>query len=361
MRTVLVLMAMTVIFSCNRTSSTSGEVSVKKEAETVSSVKENTVRPGTGKRYFDLFDTVSTIYSYAEDTESEFDERSDLAYDTLNYYHRLGDIYYEYSGMNNLKTVNDNAGNGEWIDIDPLLTEFLIYAREMYYLTDGEMNIMMGAVLNLWHDARESEEHFVPSMEELLERSRHTDFSLLEIDEENSRVRITDEEASIDCGALMKGYATEMAAKALIDEGVDHYVLNIGGNIRIIGEKLDGSGWSTGIRDPQNPDDAFKLRLMISDTACVTSGTYERYFMVDGKKYHHIIDKDTLLPANYYDSLTVLTLDSGLADCLSTALFCMDYEAGLALCESLGNVECVWIFPSGEVRATDGIEDRIIN
>ena len=332
----------------------------KEETSIVETSEENNVRIGTGKRYFDLFDTVSTIYSFAGEAESAFLERCDTAYDILVRYHQLGDIYHEYSGLNNLKTVNDNAGNGNWIEIDPLLTEFLLYSRELYELTNGEMNIMMGAVLTEWHEARESEVHYVPSIEVLQQKAEHTSFDALEIDEVGNRVRILDPEASIDCGALMKGYATEKAADALIEMGVDHYVLNIGGNIRIIGQKLDCSEWSTGIRNPLDPDGPFKMRLMISDTACVTSGVYERYFTVDGRKYHHIIDKDTLFPADYYSSLTVITEDSGLADCLSTALFCMDYESGLELIEEIGGVDCIWIFPDGELKYTEGIEERII-
>ena len=133
----------------------------------------------------------------------------------------------------------------------------------------------------------------------------------------------------------------------------------IGGNIRIIGTKPDGSGWNTGIRDPQDPDGSFAVSLDLSDTACVTSGTYERYYMVDGEKYHHIIDKDTLYPADYFESLTVVTKDSGLADALSTALFCMSYEDGLALAEKLG-VDVLWIFPDGGIRYTSGLEARIV-
>ena len=196
-------------------------------------------------------------------------------------------------------------------------------------------------------------------MEELEAAAEHTGFGLLEIDAENCTLRLTDPEASLDVGALGKGYATERAAEYLESVGAESYVLNIGGNIRIIGTKPDGSGWNTGIRDPQDPDGSFAVSLDLSDTACVTSGTYERYYMVDGEKYHHIIDKDTLYPADYFESLTVVTKDSGLADALSTALFCMSYEDGLALAEKLG-VDVLWIFPDGDIRYTSGLEARIV-
>ena len=274
-----------------------------------------------GKSYFSYFDTVSYVYSYAQDSAERFDKRSAEVSTILKEYHELFDIYHEYSGVNNLCTINRMAG-GEPIKVDGKLIDFLCYARELYDLTGGEMNVMMGAVLSLWHDCRESAsenpgEASLPDESALRSAAQHIDFSLLEIDEEASTVRISDPLASIDVGALGKGYATEMAGRHLEEIGAKGYVLNIGGNIRTVGTKPDGSGWTTGIRDPADPDNSFAATLCISDTACVTSGVYERFFTVNGQRYHHIIDPDTLYPAEGYSSITVITGDSGLADALN--------------------------------------------
>ena len=318
-----------------------------------------------GKAYYNFFDTVSYVYSYAGDSAEQFEDRSAEASRILEEYHKLFDIYHEYSGVNNLCTVNRLAG-GECVQVDERLIDFLLYAKQLYDETDGEMNVMMGAVLSIWHNCRSqaSEDPSaarLPSSEELEHAAAHTDIALLEIDKENCTVRISDPEASIDVGAVGKGYATEMAAKYLESIHADGYVLNVGGNLRIIGAKPDGSGWVTGIRDPDDSSADFAAQLYLSDTSCVTSGVYERYYTVKGTRYHHIIDRDTLFPADYFLSLTVLTQDSGLADALSTALFCMSYEDGLALIERFGNVDVLWIFPDGEIRYTPGLEDRIIN
>ena len=216
---------------------------------------------------------------------------------------------------------------------------------------------MMGSVLKLWHDCRESGTR-IPTEDELAEAKKHNDISNLEIDVENSTVRISDPNASIDVGALGKGYATEMAAKYLEKEGANSYVLNIGGNIRIIGHKPDGTGWKTGIKNPADTT-TFASYITIADTSCVTSGDYERYFVVDGQRYHHIIDKDTLMPAAYFSSVTVITKDSGLADALSTALFAMSYEDGLALVEKFGGVDVLWITADGSQYMTKGFADLI--
>ena len=330
-----------------------------------------------------LFDTSSVIYSYLGDSQEAFDENCEEVWSLLAEYHQLFDIYYEYSGVNNLCTLNKNAG-GEPIEVSPRLVAFLLYAKELYTLTNGEMNVMMGAVLRLWHDAR-TDGGYIPSSASLTEASKHVSFDCLEIDEINNTVRISDKNARIDVGALGKGYATEMAAKHLESKGVTSYVLNIGGNIRLIGAKSNGDGWGTGINNPkyrepnnsiclygwmhtdENNDKVcdscetpqFATKITISDTSCVTSGDYERYFKVNGKKYHHIIDKDTLMPADYFSSVTIITKNSGLADALSTALFAMSYEDGIALIEKIGNVEVLWIYRDGTMKMTNGFEALI--
>ena len=316
-----------------------------------------------GKVNFTFFDTVSYVYSYAADSQEQFDANCDGVFEILGEYHRLFDIYYEHSGVNNLKTLNLNAG-GEPIAVDPKLIDFLLYAKELYATTGGEMNVMMGSVLSLWHDCREAADvspadASIPAPEALSEAALHTDISLLEIDPEKGTVRSSDPKARIDVGALGKGYATERAAQYLRDNGAESYVLNIGGNIRIIGHKPDGTGWGTGIKDPAAPSQ-YALKLTIADTSCVTSGDYERYFFVNDTKYHHVIDKDTLMPSTYFSSVTVLTPNSGLADALSTALFSMSYEEGLALVTEIGNVDVLWIKSDGTQHMTPGLAALIL-
>lgn len=316
-----------------------------------------------GMAYFTYFDTVSYVYSYAGDSAETFEARSAEASAVLGEYHRLFDIYHEYAGINNLCTINKAAG-GDPVEVDQKLIDFLVYAREMHEKTQGEMNVMLGAVLELWHDCRSQAEEdpvsaHLPDEAALLEAARHTAMDSLEIDTEKNTVRIADPDAALDVGALGKGYATERAAEALKAAGADGYVLNIGGNIRIIGHKTDGSGWVTGIRDPNQSDGNFAAKLYLADTSCVTSGIYERYYTVDGKRYHHVIDPETLYPADYCASLTVVTQDSGYADALSTALFCLPWEEGLKLVESLGDAEALWVFENGDVRFSSGMADYI--
>ena len=305
-----------------------------------------------GLMQFNYFDTVSYVYTYAGDSDEAFEKNAEEVFGILGYYHQLFDIYHEYSGVTNLCTINKNAG-GEAMEVDSELIDFLLYAKRLYGITGGEMNVMMGSVLKIWHDARTAGT-YVPDMDKLTAAKALTDISLLEIDEENNTVRIAKAGASLDVGALGKGYATEKAAEHLENKGVTSYVLNIGGNIRIIGTKPDGSGWKTGITNPHDKN-TYANYINISDISCVTSGDYERFYTVEGKKYHHIIDKDTLMPSDYFSSVTILTNDSGLADALSTALFSMSYEDGLALLENIPDeVDVLWICKDGTQIMTNG-------
>ncbi len=313
------------------------------------------------KSFYDFFDTVSTVISYAGDKSETFTANAEAVSSLLGEYHKLFDIYYEYSGINNLKTVNDNAGKAP-VKVEKKLIDFLIYAKYIYTLTNGATNVAMGSVLSLWHEERENaafspESARLPSADALTNAAKHTDINNLIIDEENGTVFLSDPDMSLDVGALGKGYATEKAAEMLISRGADSYVLNVGGNIRAIGEKLSGEGFITGITNPdKTSEEAFVCKVVIKNVSLVTSGDYERYYTVNGTKYHHVIDPKTNMPSEYFSSVSVFTLDSGLADALSTALFCMSYEEGKALITSLGGVEAIWVTKSGELLYTAGID-----
>ena len=312
---------------------------------------------------YSYFNTVSTLSAYGNITDAEFDAYVNTVDEMLKYYHELFDIYYEYTGVNNLKTVNKNAGKAP-VTVDEELIVFLQYCKELYFLTAEKTNVMFGSVLSLWHGARELadesagylDESLLPTQEELTEAAKHTSINLLVINEEEKTVYISDPEASIDVGAIAKGYAANKIAAKLKAEGADAMALNAGGNIVTIGLKPNGDGWVTGITNPDK--DTFNsliCKVRIGETSLVTSGDYERYFVSGDKAYHHIIDPTTLMPADYFASVSVFTANSGLADALSTALFCLPYEQGLTLVEGIGGVEVLWIYHDGTMEMTNGV------
>lgn len=294
----------------------------------------------------DYFDTVITIVGY-EETKEEFDTVADDILTQLGEYHRLYSIYHRFDGLENLCTINELVeGEHRTVTVDRRIIDMLLYAKEMYVETDGVVNIAMGSVLSIWHNYRgvgmdDPANASLPPMEKLIEASEHTDITKLVIDEENSTVTLTDPKMKLDVGAIAKGYATECVAKYLEDKGISGYVLNVGGNIRAVGSKGDGEPWTVGIENPIGED--YFAYLNISDVSVVTSGSYQRYYYVDGKKYHHIIHPDTLMPAKGFLSVSVICRNSGLGDALSTALFCLSLEDGLAMIESLEGVEAMWV------------------
>ena len=309
------------------------------------------------------FNTVSTLSSYGDITAEQFDGYVKTVDEMLGYYHKLFDIYYEYSGINNIMTVNKNAGKAP-VSVDEELIVFLEYCKEMYTLTKGKTNVMFGSVLKIWHNARELaneadgylEESLLPAQEKLTEAAKHTSIDLLVINKEEKTVYIADPLASLDVGAIAKGYAATKIAQKLKSQGANSMALNAGGNIVTIGLKPNGEEWITGITNPDKTTvNSLICKVKIGETSLVTSGDYERYFVSGNKAYHHIIDPQTLMPADYFASVSIFTPNSGLADALSTALFCMSYEEGLALVNSIGGVQVLWIYKDGSLKMTNGV------
>jgi len=309
---------------------------------------------------FEYFDTVTSITGYAESQET-FDEVAGGILAELAEYHKLFTIYHRYDGLENLCTVNEIAGGvHRTVTVDSRIIDMLRYAKEMYEKTNGTVNIAMGSVLAVWHEYRtegidEPWAAKLPDMEELTEAAKHTDINALIIDENACAVTLTDPGMRLDVGAVAKGYAAEMVAQSLEKQGISGYVINVGGNVRTVGTKGDGTPWTVGIENPEeDSEEAYLAYLELSGEALVTSGSYQRYYVVDGKRYHHIIDPETLFPSEGYVSVSVVCGSSADGDVLSTALFCMDFEEGQALVESMDGVEAMWVLPDGTRKESSG-------
>ncbi len=305
---------------------------------------------------FDYFDTATTVIGYAESKE-EFDATVSDIFSQMEEYHRLYTIYNRYDGLNNLRIINVTEGP---VKVDEKIVDMLLFAREMYTLTKGRTNVAMGSVLSIWHSHRETgsrhpEKATLPSMDKLIAAAEHTDIDSIAIDKEEGTVERVDIEATLDVGAVAKGYAVARVAESLEEKGTSGYLLNVGGNVCTVGTRPDGTKWAIGIENPTGDEEKpYIAYLELSDKSVVTSGAYQRYYFVDGEKYHHIIDPDTLMPGVNYLSVSVICDDSGVGDALSTALFCLDFDGGSALVESLSGVEAMWVLPNGEQKYSSG-------
>lgn len=305
----------------------------------------------------DYFDTVIAITGY-EYSQEDFDKTANEMIKMLGEYHRLYSIYHRFDGIENLCTINElKDGAHRTVKVDKRIIDMLLYAKEMYDLTNGVMNVSMGSVLSLWHDYRtigkdNPENASLPPMDLLEKASAHTDISKMVIDEKNSTVTLTDPLMKLDVGAIAKGYATQQVSDFFKEKGVTGYVLNVGGNVCTLGEKLDGTKWTVGIENPEDND--YFAYLQLDGQSVVTSGSYQRFYYVDGIAYHHIIDPETLMPADNFLSVSIVCENSGLGDALSTALFCMPQNEGLALIESIENAEAMWVTKTGEKTYSSG-------
>lgn len=303
--------------------------------------------------YLTLFDTVTTITGWAK-SEAEFQETCEEIYQQLEYYHRLFDIYYEYQGLNNLKTVNDRAGICP-VEVDSVLIEFLQDCKEYYTLTGGKVNVAMGSVLKLWHDAREAaledpDSAQVPDSQSLTAAGAYTDIDAIILNPETSTVYISHSAVQLDVGAVAKGWAAQKVAQ----QAPSGLLISVGGNVCATGPKqAPDTPWIIGVQDPDGED--YLAKLSITGGSVVTSGDYQRYFTVDGITYHHIIDPDTWMPATLWRSVTVVCADSALADVLSTALFLLPLEQGQALLTQV-NAQAMWLSADGQIYYSDGFQ-----
>ncbi|WP_330398567.1 FAD:protein FMN transferase [Anaerocolumna aminovalerica] len=315
-------------------------------------------------QFLELFNTITEIIAYS-DSKEDFSAFAQLIYDNLEEYHKLYDKYNNYDGINNIKTINDNAGIKP-VKVDQRIIDLLLFSKNQYQQSEGKVNISMGSVLEIWHEYREDginnpETASLPPMEQLEAANMHTDIDKLIIDEASSTVYLSDANMRLDVGAIAKGYATEQVSQIAKNNGYKNFLLSVGGNVRSMGTKGPKKElWSVGIQNPDKTSEKKSLyTLSLTNLSLVSSGNYERYYTVNGKVYHHIIDPVTLMPAEYFTSVSIVCEDSGLADALSTTIYNMPLEEGKALIESLEDVEALWVLPNGEIKYSEHFEELI--
>lgn len=309
--------------------------------------------------FFDVFDTVTELTIYAKD-ETAAADAAKAAHERLIYLNKLFDIYNEYDDAVSLMAVNASAAEAP-VSVSEETMALLKFAKEAYALTGGKVNAAMGSVLSIWHDYREAgladeANAKLPPMELLEQAAEHTDINRIVLDEANGTVFFTDDMVRLDVGAIAKGFAGQTVTgelNARIEAGeISAALISLGGNVCAAGTKPNGEAWQIAVQDPRGSDNA--ATVSIASDYVVTSGDYQRYYTVDGVRYNHIIDPDTLISADKHASVTVISQDGALADALSTALFIMDTDEGRALIDSIDDAEALWIAKDGGITRTDG-------
>lgn len=284
------------------------------------------------------FDTVTQVVAYC-DTAQAFQTLQTRISDRLKELSGLYNIYEDYGGEANLKTVNDQAGIAPVVVREEIFS-LLRFAQQAGAATKHQVDVTLGPVLSIWHDYREQgladpEQARVPDKGLLEQACELVSLDQMILDEQQQTVFLAQQGMSLDVGAIAKGYAAERIISELKADGWDHILLTMGGNVVALGTPMDGArdSWRVGIQNPQEQAGGGELldTVTIADLACVTSGDYQRYYTVGEQRFHHIIDPNTLFPATAYQSVTIVHPDAGVADLLSTALFLLPYEEGVAM------------------------------
>lgn len=299
-------------------------------------------------RTFFRFNTTNTISAATED-ESVLDEAVALC----ERYERLLSRIDPASELYRL-----NHADGRPTRVAPELAAFVETTLRYCEEVDGLFDVTMGRVTDLWS----FKEHRIPSPRAAAQALMHVDYRTIFV--EGATVTMRDPQARIDLGGIAKGYIADGILSLLRERGIRHALVNLGGNVAVMGGKPDGSAWSIGIRKPLASHEAPLLdsfaTLALHEGSVVTSGIYERAFEQDDVLYHHILDPRTGFPARTdVLSATVVAPMSLDADGYTTALVIMGADRALAFVEAHPTLEAVLVTREGDVLATSGIGERI--
>jgi len=291
----------------------------------------------------------------AERPAEEIDRAVEAAFDAVR---RVDSLMSTYNEDSELSRVNREA-HKEPVQISPETTEVIAKAIELSGKTDGAFDITVMPLLEIWGFAKGGEKS-VPTQTLIDEKLQFVGCNLIELDSAKREIGLKTEGTSIGLGGIAKGYAVDAAVSSLVAAGVDSAIVNAGGDLYCLGNKMPGQGWRVGVRNP-----AVKNVLLgyvrIADKAIATSGDYENYFIVDGVRYSHILDPRTGRPSSGGPhSVTVVADTCADADALATAVFVLGRTDGLELLEKLPGTEGIVVTGtegSFETAATSGWDE----
>jgi thiamine biosynthesis lipoprotein len=269
--------------------------------------------------------------------------------------HMLQDVTNTMSMKKGSYIYEINMAAPDAVRVTKEIAELIQTAADIAAETGGAFDPTIGTITRLWDISGNPR---VPFEDEINKAIALVDYSGITVD--GTKVSLAHSGMMIDLGAIGKGYAADSAVEIYEKYGIKSALLNLGGNIYAYGKKPDGSDYRIGLRDPFGTEGEYAAVVSVSDTSVVTSGVYERYFESGGKMYHHIFDPNTGYPAdNSLACVSVVCKNSTRADALSTALFVMGLDTGLAYAQTVPDTQAVFITKTREVYVTDGFKDSI--
>jgi thiamine biosynthesis lipoprotein len=265
---------------------------------------------------------------------------------------RIEKLFTTFSGDSQTNLINANAGIAP-VTADEEVLNLIERSISISRITQGAFDISYGSIdTRLWNFDKTMSA--LPSTEQALEMVHLINYNNIEIDRKNSTVFLKEKGMRIGFGGIGKGYAAEMAKNLLVKNQVKSGIINASGDLTSWGTQPNGKPWTIGIANPDHPQDAFSY-LEISDKAIATSGNYEKYVTIDGKKYSHTIDPKTGLPISGIKSVTVISVNAEFADALATPISVMGIKAGLFLVDQLPDVHCIIIDDNNKIFTSKNI------
>ena len=250
-----------------------------------------------------------------------------------------------------LTRMNGHAGSGP-VSIPAELARLIGRGLDLGAATDGAFDVTFAGVGKLWDF--QAEPPVLPSEGELAAALAAVDYRRVKLNLEASTIALP-AGAAIGLGGIAKGYGVDRALAVLVEHGVEHGLVNAGGDLKVLGTK-DGQPWKVAIRHPRDRDELLEV-VPLTDLAAVTSGDYERFFEHEGRRYHHILDPRTGYPATGAMSVTVVAPDAAFADALATALAVLGPEDSLPIVEALEHVEALVVDLDGGVHRSSGLRE----
>lgn len=269
---------------------------------------------------------------------------------------RLEGLMSVWRRGSDVERLNQAAGRNP-VPVATELREVLRAAHQVSEWTEGKFDVTFGVLSGLWkfdHD----QDNRLPDPREVQRRLSFVNYRDVELDEQAGTAFLERAGMRVHLGGIGKGYAIDRAVAVLASRGVRDFIVQSGGDVYAGGRRGDRP-WRLGIRDPRGPADRSFATLDLTNATFSTSGDYERFFIRDGVRYHHILDPDRGEPARGCHSVTIVTDRAVIADALSTGVFILGPTAGMALIERLPNVEGVIVTDANEVLASSGLRDRL--